>query len=195
MPIDERLEREAASALVRGDLAAAAELVMRGYGPEILGYLHAVLRDPDVAGDVFSQLAEDLWRGLPAFRRESTLRTWAYKLAWHAASRARDEAYQRRRRRLATHDLSSLAEEVRSRTAAHLRTEVKDRFAELRAGLEPEEQTLLILRVDRDLSWREIAGILSGPGAPVEEAAVRKRFERLKDKLAERARAAGLLDR
>src|SRR5688500_10731247 len=155
MPIDERLERDAASALARGDLAAAAELVIRGYGPEILGYLHALLHDPDVAGDVFSQLAEDLWRGLPAFRRESTIRTWAYKLAWHAAARNRDEAYQRYRRRLETHELSEVAEEVRSRTAAHLRTDVKDRFAELRAGLESDELTLLILRVDRDLSWRE----------------------------------------
>lgn len=51
-----------------------------------------------------------------------------------------------------------------------------------------------MLRVDRELEWDEVAAVLSAEGAPVEAATLRKRFERLKDKLAERARQEGLLE-
>ena len=69
-----------------GELAAAATAAIRGYGPEILGYLAAVLRDDDAAAEAFSRFAEDLWKGLPGFRRKSSMRTWAYRVAWNAAS-------------------------------------------------------------------------------------------------------------
>lgn len=51
-------------------------------------------------------------------------------------------------------DLADAAEAVRTRTAEYLRTEVKDRIAKLRDSLDPEDRTLLILRVDRKLGWR-----------------------------------------
>jgi RNA polymerase sigma-70 factor (ECF subfamily) len=65
---------------------------------------------------------------------------------------------------------------------------------QLRAVLTPEEQALLVLRVDRELSWREVAVALGEE--PDDEAccaALRKRFERLKEKLAGFARERGLL--
>jgi RNA polymerase sigma-70 factor (ECF subfamily) len=51
-----------------------------------------------------------------------------------------------------------------------------------------------VLRVDRELSWREVAVAL-GEEADDEAccAALRKRFERLKEKLAGFARERGLL--
>jgi RNA polymerase sigma-70 factor (ECF subfamily) len=63
-----------------------------------------------------------------------------------------------------------------------------------RARLSPEERALLVLRLDRDLAWREVATVLSADGEPVDEAALRKRFERLKAKLAQLAREEGLLE-
>ena len=84
---------------------------------------------------------------------------------------------------------------VRSRTAPWLRTEVKDKVALLRASLSEEQRELLVLRVDRDLSWEEIALILDETGEPVKATArLRKRFQTIKDELRERARAEGLLD-
>lgn len=75
------LEPRLLALLDAGDLSGAATEALRGYGPQVLGYLTAVLRDEDDAHDVFSQFAEDLWRGLPGFRRESSIRTWAFRLA------------------------------------------------------------------------------------------------------------------
>ena len=57
---------------------------------------------------------------------------------------------------------------------------------------EAAEQTLLILRVDRELSWKDVAAVLSEPGEPLDDAAVRKRFQRLKTKLHRMAKREGL---
>jgi len=50
------------------------------------------------------------------------------------------------------------------------------------------------MRLDRNLAWREVAMVLAAEGEPVDEVALRKRFERLKTKLTELAREEGLLE-
>lgn len=177
--------------LAAADARGAAEIAIRAYGPAIFGYVAAVVRDDAAAGDVFSAFCEDLWRGIATFRGESSFKTWAYRLAWHAALRWLRDPYRRRGARLATDDAERLALEVRSTTALHLRAAAHDALADVRATLAPEEQALLTLRIDRDLSWTEIATILDD-GA-TSEAALRKRFERLKEKIRREAVARGLL--
>jgi RNA polymerase sigma-70 factor (ECF subfamily) len=63
----------------------------------------------------------------------------------------------------------------------------------LRETLTPEEQTLLHLRIDQALSWDEIALVFGKDGSSVEAATLRKRFERLKERLAALARERGLV--
>lgn len=187
------LEERIAAALARRDIEAAATEAIRGYGPQILGYLRTVMGDAEDAAEVFSQFAEDLWKGLGGFRGECSARVWAYRLAWHAASRFGRDAYRKRRERLPSGYASQLAETLLSTpgSAAEQRSAEVQR---LRQHLGPEEQTLLVLRVDRQLSWREVAQVMAGEGDPVDAATLRKRFERLKDKLAQLARAKGLLE-
>jgi RNA polymerase sigma-70 factor, ECF subfamily len=76
---------------------------------------------------------------------------------------------------------------------SRLATRPRDRLDRLRESLEPEERTLLILRLDREMSWNEVAEVLSSEGDPVDSQAVRKRFERVKDKLGRLAKEQGLL--
>lgn len=179
--------------LAAGDLRGAATEAIRGLGPRILGYLRAVLRDEADAADAFSQFAENLWKGLASFRGESSFVAWAYKLAWNAAMNLRDQAWHRRGRRLATGEASRIAEEVRTRSA--IRVERQRRGLEkLREALSAEEQTLLVLRIDQELSWEDIAEVLSSEGQPVDAAALRKRFERLKERLGRMARDQGLVE-
>jgi RNA polymerase sigma-70 factor (ECF subfamily) len=189
----ERLEQEVGGHLGRGDLRQAATVALRGYGPQILGYLTAVMKDEDAAHDVFSEFTRDLWAGLPAFRRESSFRTWAYRVAWHAALRALRDPHRKRMQPLGDHELSGVAAEVRTETAQYLRTEPKDRIRALRAELDPDEQTLLTLRLDRRMSWREVAQVLAEEGKPVSQPVLWKRFERLKAKLKRLAEREGLL--
>jgi RNA polymerase sigma-70 factor (ECF subfamily) len=186
------LERRIQEHLARGEIDEAATAALRGYGPAILGYLCTLLPEDD-ARDVFSTFAENLWRGLGGFRGECSLRAWAYRLAWHAASSFRRDPYRKRKARLPTTAASRLAATVNAESGLapggrHAR------LGKLREALEPEERTLLVLRVDKELEWDEIAAVLSAEGHPVSSVALRKRFERLKEKLARMARDEGLLD-
>lgn len=170
----------------------AATAAIEGYGAAVFGYLRSVLDDEDDARDAYAQWAEDLWKGLPGFRREASLRGWTYRLAWHAACRLRRDPYRARGVRLPTSAASRLAASVAASTVATgSRRAGLDR---LRAQLPPEDRTLLTLRLDRELEWDEVAVVLSAEGAPVGAAALRKRFERLKERLRELAREEGLLD-
>ena len=187
------IEDTIAQQLDAADYQAAATSIVRGYGPEIYGYLLALARDADRAHEVFSQTCEDLWQGLPRFRRDASVRTWIYKLAWHAWLRHQRDAFRRHGQRILTDQVSRLAAEVRSATAPYLRTEVKDAVAQLREKIAPEEQSLLVLRVDRALSWQEIASIMSDGEDEVDAQTLAKRFERVKAKLRRLAVEAGLL--
>jgi RNA polymerase sigma-70 factor (ECF subfamily) len=196
---DDRTELEARirAAATAARWSDAITVALQGYGDELLGYLVAVLRNETDAGDAFAILAEDAWRGLPRFRWECTFRTWAYGLARHAMGRIRRDPHRRRAAPLEDAPLSALIEQVRSRTATFLRTETKDKIAELRAQLDPDDQSLLILRLNRGLPWRDIARVLAPEGGDTsnaaldrQSAALRKRFERLKTELKERARGA-----
>jgi len=177
------------------DFSGAASAIMRGYGPAILGYLAALARDEDRADDAFSQFSEDLWRGLPDFRGDASVRTWLYALAWHAWLRNERDAYQRHRRPFLTDEMSRLAAEVRSTTALHLKSEAKNALAALREQLSPEERSLLVLRIDRGLSWSEVASVMSTPEEALDPQTVAKRFQRVKDKLRKLAEEAGLLQK
>jgi RNA polymerase sigma-70 factor (ECF subfamily) len=198
-PMD--LESQIRSLREKGELQGAASRAVEGYGPEVFGFLVAVLRDEHDANEVFSQTCEDLWRGLGAFEGRCAVRVWFYTLARHAIARFRRSPHRRRGRHVALSEASELAAQVRSRTQPHLRTSVKDRFAAIRDSLSEDDRALLILRVDRGMSWREIAvSLAEAPGDADgklrrHEARLRKRFQLLKEDIRVRAQTSGLLRR
>jgi len=153
--------------------------------------LHATMA-PGEAADAFSLFGEELWKSLRRFDGRCSVRTWSYMLARQAAYRVREARAAGREVPLSSAPVDGLAIEVRETTLVHLRTEVKDRVRELRRNLDPEDQTILILRVDRDLGWRDVAQITLGADATTADldrhaAALRKRFERIKQRLRELA--------
>jgi RNA polymerase sigma-70 factor (ECF subfamily) len=190
------LEEQIKAACTAGDFGDAATVAVRGYGPEIVGYLAAVTRSESDAGEIFSAFCEDMWKGLPTFRWDCTFRTWAYTVARHAWLRYVRDPLRRPGRAIPLSSASEvmiIAEKVRTQTLDYLRTEIKDRVAALRDKLDPEDQSLLLLRVNRKLAWRDIARILTEDedltDAAIEKksASLRKRFERIKESLREMA--------
>lgn len=175
-----------------------ATLVIEGYGPEVLSFLEAMLRGHADASDAFAQACEDLWKGLPRFEGRSSMKTWFYTLARHAVSRMRRTAHPGRVAALS--EVTDLADRVRSGTRPHLRTEVKDGVAAIRATLDDDDRMLLVLRVDRGMSWNDVARVMAEEGdSEVDEslsrvaARLRKRFQSVKDTIRERAIASGLI--
>ncbi len=192
-------EREVRDLLQARRLDPAATLALRTYGPELYGFLAGQLGNEADTAEVFSQLAEDLWRGMPRFEWRCSLRTWLYLLARHAASRFRSSPWNRGGR-TGDSKLDAQIAEVRSRTEPWLRTDMKDRLRRLRDSLDPDDRLLLVLRLDRGLAWNEVAVVTLGEEAASaealrrESARLRKRFQDLKDELRVRARRAGLLE-
>ena len=79
---------------------------------------------------------------------------------------------------------------MRTATLAALRTETKDRMVKLRERLPPDDQALLILRVNRRLEWKEIAQVMGRAGEAAgdetiakEARRLRKRYQLVKDRL------------
>ena len=161
------------------------------------GYLSAAASHELDAEHAFSRFCEALWHGLPRFRFASSRRTWAYVVARHALA---DVARGPERRRQVVSpseapELAQVAAAVRSSTMTFMRTETKSEVARLRESLEPDDRTLLILRVDRNTTWEEIARVLLDEDGEPEDAeirrrsaALRKRFERIKARLVKLAR-------
>ncbi len=183
-----------------GKVDEAFALALEGFGDEIGGFLAARLLDGERAADAFALFAEDTWRGLPGFRGEASLRTWLYVIARRAALRVlRERARAARDLPLSQASVvERMAAELHSATTRWRRTEVKDQLHALRAQLSDDERELLVLRVDRGLSWGEIASALELDEGDASErkrqhAALRKRFERLKEHIRELAAQQGLL--
>lgn len=194
VPIDTELEQTIASHLAAGEHAQAATTALTKLGPQILGYIHAMVRDEDAAHDVFGRFSEELWKSIGSFRAESSFKTWSYKLVMHAIARHRRDPYFRRGRPIESDEVSAIVQDVRSRTAPFKRSEVKDKIARLRESLDPEDQSLLFLRIDQGLSWAEVAEVVAAEGEPIDVATLRKRFERAKQRLRKLAEEQGLLD-
>ena len=101
---------------------------------------------------------------------------------------------------VAISEITDVADRVRSQTRPHLRTEVKTGFAAIRAMLDDNDRTLLILRVDRAMSWNDVARVMLEEGEDDSDDAVgraaarlRKRFQSVKETIRARAVETGLI--
>ncbi len=202
-PVEALTETEARGLCDQEDFDAATTAVIRGYGQEVFAFLVSRERAEDRASEVFAEACEDLWRSMADFQWRCSVRTWFYRLARNAATRYGKRPVNQASRRMAMSQISELVAKVRSRTLVHLRSEVKDELHKLREKLSPEDQALLVLRIDRELEWAAIARIMLedvGEDASDESLArasarMRQRFQSLKNRLRTLAEEHGLLSR
>jgi RNA polymerase sigma-70 factor, ECF subfamily len=170
------------TALARG-AAAAAGAIVRGYGTELLGYLVAGARDREVGEELFQELSKELLRSLPRFRGDSSFRTFSYAIAWNLVRQYRRATARRKLKPLDEELAQRIPLPDRTETKSWQRTAAKNRIAQLRDKLSPEDQTLLFLRVERAMSWKEVARVLENDESAATVTALRKRHERLLRKL------------
>jgi len=204
----EALELEIRDLCTRGERTAAAEVAIRGYGPEVFGFLTAFHHDEEDAAEVWARVSEKLWAGLERFAWQSSFRTWLYAIARNVSIRYRQEKRRGAARQveLPGEDTGggdaafgeALIARVRTDTASWLRTASKDRFAALRDALPEDDRMLLVLRVDKGLAWNELARVMRSssedvtaddPALKRDAARLRKRFQHIKERLIEMKRA------
>ena len=188
---DERVR----SLLAAGEINTATALVLRVLGPEILSFLSGVLGKSD-ADEVFSALCERLWRSLGGFEGRCSIRTWVYVLARSEIGRFQRGTRRAAKSRVPISELQDILAAVTGESDATAATSEQAQLAALREDLPVEDRALLILRVDRKLAFDEIA--LAFAETPEtfrdddrkrEGARLRKRFQIIKQRLADRARA------
>jgi RNA polymerase sigma-70 factor, ECF subfamily len=177
------LEERVRHLVATGANDGAATEAIRALGPQALRYVRTIVRDEDAAKDAFSLWAEGIWRGLPRFRGEATLRSWSLRLAHFSALAVVDRAWNRRARPLATGEASHLAQSIHTATAVRLDRQ-RRKLEELTASLNAEERALLSLRIDQRLSWEEIAAVVTSEEDKPDPRTLAKRYERLKARLA-----------
>jgi RNA polymerase sigma-70 factor (ECF subfamily) len=170
-----------------GAFSEAATRVLESHGPEVMSFLVAVTRDEARADDAFSLFCLALWQGLPGFRWQSSLRTWLYVLARSALGRLARERAAAKKEVPISSELAAAMVAVRS---SHVySTDKRDRMAELRESLDPDDRMLIILRLNRELSWSDVARVMLAaedpPPEEIDRAAIglRKRWQRLKQEL------------
>jgi RNA polymerase sigma-70 factor, ECF subfamily len=180
-----------------GRLAEATTRALAEHGTKILSFLVGSMRNEHEASEAFSIFCAELWERLPTFRWECSFRTWSYILARHAIGRVARERGKARAHVELPREVEEMAATVRSATPEYLKTAARQKVAAVRRQLDPEDKQLLILRVNRELPWEDIALVVLGPGehgpAAIARtaAALRKRFERLRAKIKELAGRPG----
>lgn len=201
------LEHIVRSLIDNGRHMEAVTATIRGHGPEVLDFLNALNRDnPAAADEIFSIWAEAVWRGIGGFAWDCALRTWCYAIARYASLRVRRDHQRRRARHVPVPEVAGLidrAHESRSSTPWYHRSAVRSRFAELRESLPPDDQFMLLLRVDRGLAWNDIARVTMHDDSTAAEPTakdvarvadrLRQHFQGVKARLYKLGREQGIL--
>src|ERR1700687_3118648 len=82
-------ETQALAALDAGQIDQALTALVDGCGRAILAYCLARLGDEGIAQDGAEDVFVAIWKALPGFRRESSLRTWIFVIAHHRCAHRR----------------------------------------------------------------------------------------------------------
>jgi len=144
---------------------------------------------------VFSAFSQRVWRSIDRFEWRCTLRTWTYVIARREIGKVR----RGERRHVEGHvPLSGMEDVLEAVRKTHTTLAAgRNTLTRLRDKLPIEDRTLLILRVDRNLAFDEIAlafaedaEALSDDEIRRESARLRKRFQLVKQRLMELARQA-----
>lgn len=149
-----------------GDMRAA-EMLLQRYQTEVFGFLMTMLRKQHDAEDVLQESFTRALKGLSNYRESGQFRAWLYRIA-------RNEAVSlvRKRRRFVSLEPTigadsvereAVDESVPSPDARILAEERAGRFREALAQLPPEEREVATLRLDRELSFKEIATVVGCP--------------------------------
>jgi RNA polymerase sigma-70 factor (ECF subfamily) len=159
-----------------------------------------VLRSDADADDVFSAVSARLWRSLPTFEWRCSMRTWLYVIAHREVARFKTSNKRFQAGRVPISEIAEVVKAITNEAHRTHRSAVRrDRLATLRDELSEDDRALLVLRVDRNLAWDDVALAFATEPETVppadlqrEAARLRKRFQILKERLAVRAREEGL---
>lgn len=161
---DDRL----AHALREGSEEAYETLVSRFQQP-VYNLVYRLVADPKDASDVVQEVFIKIFRNIGSFRNQSSLKTWIYRIAVNEAHNYRRWFSRHRSQEVTLEEEKDGAPGLGERLSDSGRSpfdHVLDRekhamIQEALAGINPTFSTAVVLRDLEDLSYEEIAEILS----------------------------------
>ena len=170
-----------------GDMTAFDELMLR-YERQIYRVCYRFVDNRDDARDLAQEVFIKAFEHLPTFRRQSSLKTWLYRIAMnHCINHVKKNSKE----------FVEVTEEIGS-TRPSVHAEMEDReqreqFRQLVKRLPPKQKAILELRIHEQLSYEEIARI-SGRSVSTIKASVFFALEKIRKLIKEpRARTAARL--
>jgi RNA polymerase sigma-70 factor (ECF subfamily) len=170
-------EADQDSALVErylaGDMTAFDELMIR-YERQIYRVCYRFVDNRDDAMDLAQEVFIKAFEHLPSFRKESSLKTWLYRIAInHCINYKKKHAREFVEVTEYTGSVRSSVHEVMEQK------EQRDHFRRLVQCLPPKQKAILELRINEQLSYEEIAQI-SGRSVSTIKASVFFALEKLR---------------
>ena len=170
------LDRQCHELLSQNRGRDACTLIARVLGSEVRGYCRGMMASESTGDDLYQDVLEAVLVGLPSFQFASSIRTWVYAIAHHLVLRRLRRYSRRKVVRLETGQADGLpGTDLRSQESREHRREL---VMELRDRLAPEDREVIILRAERELSFRDIAVVLQ-----TSEATARQRFHRARKQI------------
>ena len=147
----------------QGDQDAFAILVQR-HQRRVFNLSWRLLQDYEDASEITQEIFLAAWQRLPAFRGEARFTTWLYRITYNCCLQQLERRKQERSLQTAVQAEQILEE--RSKKQAEDALEQHDRQAMVREQLEQlpaRYRVVLILRHFQELTYEEMANILSMP--------------------------------
>jgi RNA polymerase sigma-70 factor (ECF subfamily) len=156
-----------------GDMTAFDELMIR-YERQIYRVCYRFVENRDDAMDLAQEVFIKAFEHLPSFRRESSLKTWLYRIAMnHCINHVKKHAPEFVE---VTEYTGSVAPSIQSHMEHQ---EQRDHFRRLVKHLPPKQKAILELRINEQLSYEEIA-TMSGRSVSTIKASVFFALEKLR---------------
>lgn len=166
------LEQETIHAFVSGD-ERALEKVIDTYSQPLLRYCISILCDSEEAKDVLQETFIKAYEKRKHFHKGSCMKSWLYRIAYTTAI----DVVRRRKRRFKL--MKAQSENINTVRDSSC---ISEPLYRILLSLSVADRALLYGKVLDERSYEELSQILNAS-----ESALRKRFERLRSRLAKKA--------
>src|SRR5690242_8981593 len=158
---------------LNGDMSAFDELMIR-YERQIYRVCYRFVENRDDAMDLAQEVFIKAFEHLATFRRESSLKTWLYRIAMnHCINHVKKHSQE-------FVEVTEYTGSVHSRVQDQLEErEQREHFRRLVKQLPPKQKAILEMRINEQLSYEEIAKI-SGRSISTIKASVFFALEKLR---------------
>jgi len=146
-----------------GDQDAFSLLVQR-YQRRVFNLVFRMLQNYEEASEITQEAFLAAWQGLRSFRGEARFSTWLYRIAYNCALKQLEARKREQALHLALQAEQTFEEDGHTGQTAHLEMlDNQEMVQEQLSQLPPKYRIVLILRHLQDMSYEEMAEVLTMP--------------------------------